>query len=116
MKNFKWPLITSAVSSIGIFTYLLLIKQSLTIRSVSDTFFIVSLFFLIIGLALWIMSSGFFDNFQRFMKMHFRFKKKNEPKEFIPFSEIGKAHQLYWIETGGILLIVSIVSLLFYFF
>lgn len=116
MKKLQWPFITSAISSIGIFTYLLFIKKLLTIRSISDTFFIVALFFLIIGIALWIMSSGFFDNFQRFMKMHFRFKKKNEPKEFIPFSEIGKAHSLYWLETGGILMIVSIVSLLFYFF
>lgn len=115
MKKIKWPLITAAVSSIGIFIYQL-INQSLTIRSISDTFFTASLFFLIVGLALWIMSSEFFDNFQRFMKMHYRFRKKNEPKEFTPFSEIGKAHQLYWLETGGILLIVSIVSLLFYFF
>lgn len=116
MNDIKWPVVTSAVSSIGIFTYLLFVKQSLTIRSVSDTFFIVSLFFLIIGIAFWIMSSGFFDNFQRFMKIHFHFRKKNEPKEFIPFSEIGKAHQLYWLETGGILLMVAMVSLLFYFF
>ncbi|MTD37531.1 DUF3899 domain-containing protein [Erwinia sp. CPCC 100877] len=114
MKKIKWPLLTSAAASIGIFIYLLS-KQSLTIRSLSDTFFIVSLFFLIIGIAMWIMSSGFFDNFQRFMKNYFRFRKKNELKEFVPFSEIGKAHQLYWLETGGILLIVSFVSLLFYF-
>lgn len=114
MKNIKWPLITSAVSSIGIFSYLFL-KHSLTIRALSDTYFIVSLFFLIIGIALWIMSSGFFDNFQRSMKTHFRLKKKKEQEEYIPFSVIGKEHRFYWLLTGSILLTLAIISLLFYF-
>lgn len=68
MKTFKWPIITAVISSIGIFLYLLISKEPITTSSLSDTFFIVSLFFLIIGIALWIMSSGFFDNFQRSMK------------------------------------------------
>lgn len=114
MKKIKWPLITAALSSLGILIYLF-IKNTLTIRSIMDTFFLASLFFLIIGVTFWVMSSEFFDNFQRFMKMHVRFRKKNEPKEFTPFSEIGQAHQLFWLETGGILLIVTFVSSLFYF-
>ncbi len=68
MKTFKWPIITAVISSIGIFLYLLISKEPITTSSLSDTFFIVSLFFLIIGIALWIISSGFFDNFQRSMK------------------------------------------------
>jgi hypothetical protein len=116
MKKLKWPLATFMISSFGILIYLFLIKKSVTVQSISDTFFIVSLFFLIIGIALWIMSSGFFDNFQYFMKKAFQWRKKNEPKEFIPFSEIGNAHRFYWLETGGLLLIPAIVSLLFYFF
>ena len=104
MKTFKWPIITAVISSIGIFLYLLISKEPITTSSLSDTFFIVSLFFLIIGIALWIMSSGFFDNFQRSMKNAFRFKKKNEPKEFIPLSVIGDAHRSFWLKTGGILL------------
>lgn len=115
MKNLKWPFITSVSVSIGILIYLLL-NQSLTIETLSDTFFIASLFFLIIGIALWIMSSEFFDNFQRFMYMHTRRRKQNTPKEIVPLSEIGHAHQRYWLETGVILLIVSLISLLFYFF
>ena len=92
----------------------LISKEPITTSSLSDTFFIVSLFFLIIGFALWIMSSGFFDNFQRSMKNAFRFKKKNEPKEFIPLSVIGDAHRSFWLKTGGILLILSLGFLLFY--
>ncbi|MBL1227761.1 DUF3899 domain-containing protein [Enterococcus sp. BWB1-3] len=116
MKKLKWSFTTFVISSFCIFIYLFLIKKSVTIQSISDTFFIVSLFFLIIGMALWIMSSGFFDNFQYFMKKTLHLRKKNEPKEYIPFSEIGKAHRLYWLTTGGCLLIPAIVSLLFYFF
>ena len=114
MKTFKWPIITAVISSIGIFLYLLISKEPITTSSLSDTFFIGSLFFLIIGIALWIMSSGFFDNFQRSMKNAFRFKKKNEPKEFIPLSVIGDAHRSFWLKTGGILLILSLGFLLFY--
>ena len=114
MKTFKWPIITAVISSIGIFLYLLISKEPITTSSLSDTFFIVSLFFLIIGIALWIMSSDFFDNFQRSMKNAFRFKKKNEPKEFIPLSVIGDAHRSFWLKTGGILLILSLGFLLFY--
>ena len=110
MKTFKWPIITAVISSIGIFLYLLISKEPITTSSLSDTFFIVSLFFLIIGIALWIMSSGF----QRSMKNAFRFKKKNEPKEFIPLSVIGDAHRSFWLKTGGILLILSLGFLLFY--
>ncbi|MGC6767281.1 DUF3899 domain-containing protein [Enterococcus sp. LJL128] len=116
MKNLKWPFATFLISSFGIFIYLFLTKKSVTAQSISDSFFIVSLFFLIIGIALWTMSSGFFDNFQRFMKNAFHLRKKNEPKEFIPFSEIGIAHRYFWLVTGGFLLIPAIVSLLFYFF
>ena len=90
MKTFKWPIITAVISSIGIFLYLLISKEPIT------------------------TSSGFFDNFQRSMKNAFRFKKKNEPKEFIPLSVIGDAHRSFWLKTGGILLILSLGFLLFY--
>ena len=115
MKNLKWPLITSASTSLGIALYLFFVKQSFTFQTLSDTFFIVSLFFLIVGIALWIMSSGFFDTFQRTMKNAFRFRKKNDPQEFTPLSIIGKDHRLFWLETGGILLIIALCFLLFYF-
>ncbi|MGK0551012.1 DUF3899 domain-containing protein [Enterococcus faecalis] len=115
MKKRKWPLLTAFISTIGIFLYLLLGKKELSIVTLSDTFFLVALFFLIIGIALWIMSSGFFDNFQRFMKQSLRFKRKNDPKEFVPLSTIGKDHSRFWLETGGILLIPSLVFLIFYF-
>lgn len=86
MKTFKWPIITAVISSIGIFLYLLISKEPITTSSLSDTFFIVSLFFLIIGIALWIISSGFFDNFQRSMKNAFRFKRKMNRKSLSAFS------------------------------
>jgi hypothetical protein len=115
MKKRKWSLLTALITSLGIFLYLLLTKKGLSMVALTDTFFIASLFFLIIGNALWIMSSGFFDNFQRFMKQSLRFRRKNEPKEFIPLSTIGKDHCRFWLETGGILLILSLVFLVFYF-
>ncbi|MGC3161714.1 DUF3899 domain-containing protein, partial [Enterococcus faecalis] len=47
MKTFKWPIITAVISSIGIFLYLLISNEPITTSSLSDSFFIVSLFFLI---------------------------------------------------------------------
>lgn len=115
MKNLKWPLITSIFVSLGIYFFLFLTKKPFTTQTISDTFFIAALFFLIIGIAFWIMSSGFFDTFQRTMKNAFRFKKKNEPQEFTPLSVIGKDHHLFWLVTGGILLTIALCFLLFYF-
>ena len=98
MKTFKWPIITAVISSIGIFLYLLISKEPITTSSLSDTFFIVSLFFLIIGIALWIMSSGFFDNFQRSMKTRFVLKRKR--KSLSRFQSLAM-HRSFWLKLGA---------------
>ena len=99
MKTFKWPIITAVISSIGIFLYLLISKEPITTSSLSDTFFIVSLFFLIIGIALWIISSGFFDNFQRSMKTRFVLKRKMNRKSLSAFSH-WRCTSLFWLKLG----------------
>lgn len=114
MKTFKWPAIIAVLTSLIIFVYLLF-KQSLTIQSLSDTFFIGSLFFLIIGIGLWILSSGSFDFFQRSMKKAFKLRKKQELEDYTPLSKIGKEHYSFWLKTGSLLLIISFIFLFFYF-
>ncbi len=116
MKKNKRPILIATIISFCIIIYLLTTEHMITFLRLTNTFFMTALFFLIIGVAFWIMSSGFFDNFQRIVKETFRLKKKEEIKDFIPFSSIGFAYYHFWLEIGGILLIIAIISLLFYFF
>lgn len=86
-----------------------IVKKELTLTQVSDNFFMVSLLFLIIGVFILVLSSGFFDFFQKNMKHLIQLRRSNEPKEYIPLSEIFKKKPVYWLATGGILLIISII-------
>lgn len=89
--------------------YLQFIKKSLTLVHLSDSFFMIGLFFLAIGVFFAILSSGFFDFFQKNMKTMLFRKKKNEPKDFIPWSQLAKKRPIYWFEVGGIFLAFAIL-------
>lgn len=111
MKTEKKALITfllvSALTVSGLF-----FKQTLSLLTLSDTLFLCALFFGMIGILLWIFSSGFFDTFQRSMRLALRRRNKNEPKEFLPLSEVGKGAFRYWLEVAAALLLVSLILLL----
>lgn len=90
-----------------------LIKQRLTIRFFSDLFFMIALFFLMAG-ALWsVLASGFFDFFQKSFHQLLFSRKKQNPKEFMPFSEVAAKRPLYWFEVGICFLLLALALLLF---
>ncbi|MGO3837566.1 MAG: DUF3899 domain-containing protein [Vagococcus sp.] len=68
-----------------------------------------SLVFLIIGLSILVLSSGFFDLFQKNMKRLIILRRKNEPKDYIPLSNIFNKKPIYWLVTGTVLLLLSLV-------
>lgn len=86
-----------------------LFNKELTTTNLSDNFFLVSLFFIIIGVGISILSSGFFDFFQKNMKNLIQLRKNNEPKEYIPLSKIFTKQPIYWLAVGGTLLLISAV-------
>lgn len=95
------------VTIIPLFTFLT--NKKMTLTSLSDNFFLSSLFFLIIGGFILVLSSGFFDFFQKNMKHLIQLRRNNEPKEYIPLSEIFKKKPIYWLVVGGTLLLISTI-------
>lgn len=93
--------------------FLLLIKQEITLTTLSNSFFMLGLLFLMIAAFIGIFMSGFFDNFQRNMKETLRLRKNTEPKEYLKTSEIFSKQPFYWLSVGIFLLIISIVLLSF---
>lgn len=86
----------------------LMTKKEITTTYLSDNFFLVSLFFIIIGATILVLSSGFFDFFQKNMKQLMWRRKKNEPKDYVPLSQIFEKKTVYWLSVGGTLLIISL--------
>lgn len=111
MKDSKKIFWTFLIIAIGLTGYFLLTQQPFSFIRLSNSLFMVSLFFLIIGFTILIMSSGFFDNFQRSMKHLLHLRKKQEPKDFIPISKIIQTQPVYWLSIGGILLLLSVLLL-----
>ena len=94
---------------VGIPLVTLITKNTLSTVNLSNNFFMFSLLFIIIGTVIAVLSSGFFDFFQKNMKNLIQQRRKNEPKEYIPLSEIFKKKPIYWFSVGGTLLIISII-------
>ncbi|MBO0475918.1 DUF3899 domain-containing protein [Vagococcus sp. DIV0080] len=105
--------ISLGVLILGVPLFNLIIQQEVTLRNLSDSFFMVSLVFIVIGAGISILSSGFFDFFQKNMKQLIQRRRKNEPKDYIPFSQIFKKKPTYWLVVGGTLLVLSFVLALF---
>ncbi len=83
-------------------------KKEITLAYLSDNFFMFALFFLIIGGFILVLSSGFFDLFQKNMKHLVYLRKNSEPKEYIPLSNIFNKKPIYWFAVGLLLLATSI--------
>ena len=86
-----------------------LTKKEITLKYLSDNFFMFALFFLIVGGFILVLSSGFFDLFQKNMKHLIQLRKNNEPKEYVPFSQIFKKKPVFWFIIGVSLLVTSII-------
>lgn len=113
MNLAKKIIISLGILIIGIPLITLVTNSSLNTTILSNNFFMFSLFFIIVGTSIAILSSGSFDFFQKNMKNLIQQRRKNEPKEYIPLSEIFKKKPIYWFIIGGTLLIISLILLLF---
>ncbi|MFC4770991.1 DUF3899 domain-containing protein [Enterococcus hermanniensis] len=88
-----------------------IIQKSLTLLTLSNRLFLIGLPFLIVGILLWIFSSGFFDHFQR--SMHQTFSRKQKKKsEFQSLSTVGQGRYSFWLMIAAILIGSSIVCAL----
>ncbi|MEJ6347668.1 DUF3899 domain-containing protein [Holzapfeliella sp. He02] len=83
-------------------------QNSLSWVHLSDTLFIICLFFLIVGGFLWVFSSGSFDFFQKSLHL----KRKTDYESEWKLSTIGKEHKAFFLQPGIILLAISILLLL----
>lgn len=101
-----------AITSITLL-YLLLFKKELTILSVSNSFFMIGIVFLMIAAFIGIFISGFFDNFQANLKAALARRKSNEPKDYIKTSEIFSKQPIYWLSVAAFYLIIAVLLLFF---
>lgn len=113
MNLAKKIIISLGTLIVGIPLFTLVTNNSITTTTLSNNFFMFSLLFIIIGTSIAVLSSGFFDFFQKNMKNLIQQRRKNEPKEYIPLSEIFKKKPIYWFIVGGTLLIISFLLTLF---
>lgn len=87
-----------------------IIKGDLSLISLSDTLFMLGLPFLIIGILLWVFSSGFFDTFQRSMHEALRRKQKKKAN-YMPLSQVGHGVYPFWLKIAGIVIGLSVILL-----
>lgn len=114
MKNKKIPLVISLLIALLILITIQLTQQ-LSLLTISNAFFLVSLPFILIGLLLWVFSSGFFDTFQR--SMHHSFdRKRKKPSTFLPLSQVGYQAAPFWLLIGVPLLALSLITTAIYSF
>lgn len=88
----------------------LFIRKEFSFASLSDSLFLFTLFFVIIGGFLKVFASGFFDNFQRSFK-----KKEKNPTtktEYMKLSEVGRSSFRFWLEPAVMLFILSLIALI----
>ncbi|WP_231474555.1 MULTISPECIES: DUF3899 domain-containing protein [Enterococcus] len=110
MKKLRYPLIVSALCVIGSII-IALIKNTLSLSTMSDYLFMFTLFFLIIGGFLSVFASGFFDFFQHSIRKSVARKEKRD-LPYTKFSEVGAKNYRFWLLTTGILFILSLIFLL----
>src|SRR5699024_11703253 len=107
LKTEKKVCLTTGLLMI-LLTILALTTQNHVLRFLTDAFFMIGLFFIMIGALLAVFLSGFFDFFQQNMHNFFNRKKKQTSEEFIPLSQTITKQPIYWFEIGGIFLLLSL--------
>lgn len=85
----------------------LLIRKQLSWANLSDTLFFFTLFLLIIGVFLWVCSSGSFDFFQYSLKKAFGKDKES----YLKLSDVGRTSYRFWLEPALLLFICSMLAL-----
>lgn len=85
-------------------------QNSLTLVKLSDTLFLAGMPFLIIGILLWIFSSGFFDTFQ--YSMHKAIQRNQKKKSnYTPLSEVGHGVFRFWLIIAAVLIGTAFILL-----
>lgn len=105
LKKSSWII---SLTSLLVSILLIIIQKDFSFTALSDNLFLFTLFFLIIGGFLWVFSSGFFDNFQQ----SFKKKKKKSQSTGMKLSEVGRSSFRFWLEPAGMLLLLSLLTLL----
>ncbi|MGO2082529.1 DUF3899 domain-containing protein [Vagococcus sp.] len=113
MKQLTKIGITLILALIAIPSFFLINQKEMTWTNFSNGYFLLALAFLIIGIGILVLSSGFFDLFQKQMKQLSFLRRKNQPKEYIPLSQVFEKKPIYWLVVGGTLLVISLLLLLF---
>lgn len=110
MKNKLFPIEIGGSLLIIILIYSF-IRESFSLIALSNRFFLTGLLFLILGILLWIFSSGFFDHFQQSMHQAF-YKKPSKPANFKPLSQVGHGRYSFWLIIAAVLMTASIICAL----
>lgn len=84
----------------------LVVTSNWSLLGFANLLFLCCLFFLIIGIFLWVCSSGFFDTFQRSMKKAVH----RDTTAYVKLSEVGRSFP-FWLAPAGILLLASLIAL-----
>ncbi|WP_146621149.1 DUF3899 domain-containing protein [Enterococcus florum] len=83
----------------------LLVRQRFSLLNLSNNLFLTALFFVIIGMLLWIFSTGFFDRFQASLRHIFR----RASADAAPLSEASAGSASFWLQPAVLLLIATFV-------
>ncbi len=89
-----------------------LTQGSLTSLNLSNRFFLVGLPFLIIGILLWIFSSGFFDHFHYSMQQTFS-RKKDAKTASRSLTQVGTGRSTFWLIIAAILIAAAVLCSIF---
>ncbi|MGO3604609.1 MAG: DUF3899 domain-containing protein [Enterococcus malodoratus] len=110
MKNKLFPIGIGGGLLVIVVIYSI-IQGTVSPLALSNRFFLTGLPFFIIGILLWIFSSGFFDHFQH--SMHQAFSRKQKKKsEFQSLSHVGQGRYSFWLIIAAILIGASIICAL----
>ncbi|BCA84519.1 DUF3899 domain-containing protein [Enterococcus dispar] len=109
MKKYRPYFISILIFGIAIIWGL--VKNNLSLLTLSDTLFMLGLPFLIVGILLWVFSSGFFDTFQR--SMHEALGRKQKKKaNYTPLSQVGDGVYGFWLKIAGVIFVLSLIFLM----
>ncbi|MGX4685712.1 DUF3899 domain-containing protein [Vagococcus sp. JNUCC 83] len=108
----KKTIITLFSCYIVVPVFYLITGQSLTKITLSNGYFLLSLFFLIIAGIIFVLSSGFFDRFQEHMHQLIHRRRNREKEDCTPFSTTFSFSPIYWLTVGLILLVSSVLLII----
>ena len=109
MSLIKKIIFTLLACVIAVPLYLVLFQKSITYLSLSNSFFMLGLLFLMVAAFISILLSGFFDTFQRSMKETFAKRRNHTPQDYVKFSNIFTKKPIYWLVCAISLILLSLV-------